>query len=134
MRQVVSARREKVELEAIGGNCGNRRVVSLHRPYAAGAPWYWRAPLADRQDSGTAFAAGNPLARSKEKEILKEELKNQGKKDDMIDKILVGKLKKASFIKILSIALRISFAGISLAIFFFDSWADLTFKISSFLP
>jgi elongation factor Ts len=30
----------------------------------------------------------------KEKEILKEELKNQGKKDDMIDKILVGKLKK----------------------------------------
>ena len=31
---------------------------------------------------------------SKEKEILKEELKNQGKKDDMIDKILVGKLKK----------------------------------------
>ena len=31
---------------------------------------------------------------NKEKEILKEELKNQGKKDDMIDKILVGKLKK----------------------------------------
>ena len=31
---------------------------------------------------------------NKEKEFLKEELKNQGKKDDMIDKILVGKLKK----------------------------------------
>jgi elongation factor Ts len=31
---------------------------------------------------------------NKEKEILKEELKNQGKKEDMIDKILVGKLKK----------------------------------------
>ena len=31
---------------------------------------------------------------NKEKEILKEELKNQGKKDEMIDKILVGKLKK----------------------------------------
>jgi elongation factor Ts len=31
---------------------------------------------------------------NKEKEILKEELKNQGKKDDIIDKILVGKLKK----------------------------------------
>jgi elongation factor Ts len=31
---------------------------------------------------------------NKEKEILKEELKNQGKKDDMIDKILVGKLRK----------------------------------------
>ncbi len=31
---------------------------------------------------------------NKEKEILKEELKNQGKKDDMIDKILIGKLKK----------------------------------------
>jgi elongation factor Ts len=31
---------------------------------------------------------------NKEKEILKEELKNHGKKDDMIDKILVGKLKK----------------------------------------
>jgi elongation factor Ts len=31
---------------------------------------------------------------NKEKEILKEELKNQGKKDDMIDKILVAKLKK----------------------------------------
>jgi elongation factor Ts len=31
---------------------------------------------------------------NKEKEILKEELKNQDKKDDMIDKILVGKLKK----------------------------------------
>jgi elongation factor Ts len=31
---------------------------------------------------------------NKEKEILKEEIKNQGKKDDMIDKILVGKLKK----------------------------------------
>jgi len=31
---------------------------------------------------------------NKEKEILKEELRNQGKKDDMIDKILVGKLKK----------------------------------------
>ena len=31
---------------------------------------------------------------NKEKEILKAELKNQGKKDDMIDKILVGKLKK----------------------------------------
>ena len=31
---------------------------------------------------------------NKEKEILKEDLKNQGKKDDMIDKILVGKLKK----------------------------------------
>ncbi|MFZ9248111.1 MAG: translation elongation factor Ts [Ilumatobacteraceae bacterium] len=31
---------------------------------------------------------------NKEKEILREELKNQGKKDDMIDKILVGKLKK----------------------------------------
>ena len=31
---------------------------------------------------------------NKEKEILKEELKNQGKKDVMIDKILVGKLKK----------------------------------------
>ena len=31
---------------------------------------------------------------NKEKEILKEELKNQGKKGDMIDKILVGKLKK----------------------------------------
>jgi elongation factor Ts len=31
---------------------------------------------------------------NKEKEILKEELKNQGKKNDMIDKILVGKLKK----------------------------------------
>ena len=30
----------------------------------------------------------------KEKEILREELKNQGKKEDMIDKILVGKLKK----------------------------------------
>ena len=26
--------------------------------------------------------------------MLKEELKNQGKKEDMIDKILVGKLKK----------------------------------------
>jgi elongation factor Ts len=31
---------------------------------------------------------------NKEKEILREELKNQGKKDEMIDKILVGKLKK----------------------------------------
>ena len=31
---------------------------------------------------------------NKEKEILKEELKNQGKKEDMIDKILIGKLKK----------------------------------------
>ena len=31
---------------------------------------------------------------NKEKEILKEELKNQGKNDDMIDEILVGKLKK----------------------------------------
>ena len=31
---------------------------------------------------------------NKEKEILKEELKNQGKKDDMIDKIFFGKLKK----------------------------------------
>jgi elongation factor Ts len=31
---------------------------------------------------------------NKEKEILKEQLKNEGKKDDMIDKILVGKLKK----------------------------------------
>ncbi len=30
----------------------------------------------------------------KEKEILREELKNQGKKEDMIDKILVEKLKK----------------------------------------
>jgi elongation factor Ts len=36
----------------------------------------------------------NPDFIIKEKEILKEELKNQGKKDDMIDKILVGKLKK----------------------------------------
>ena len=49
--------------------------------------------------SGTpGFMGSNPavvLTGSKKgKEILKEELKNQGKKDDMIDKILVGKLKK----------------------------------------
>ena len=31
---------------------------------------------------------------NKEKEILKEELKNQGKDNAMIDKILVGKIKK----------------------------------------
>jgi elongation factor Ts len=50
------------------------------------------------------IAAMSPLSLSekdlsvdfinKEKKILKEELKNEGKKDDIIDKILVGKLKK----------------------------------------
>jgi len=31
---------------------------------------------------------------NKEKEILIEELKNEGKKDNMINKIMIGKLKK----------------------------------------
>ena len=53
-----------------------------------------QSPIAINQDGI------NKNILDKELEIIKEELKNSGKKDDMIDKIASGKIKNINLIKI----------------------------------